>query len=161
MSRQDILDHFRTLSESGIPEEVERLTIEELKTVNELIEGILLKERAGLDSLFSVMTHTMKFIPNILLVSLTSKYIEPPISARICAHLTLKQAVSIANGLNASYVAETSRYMEPDLSAELLSQMKKAKGRDALKVMNEKHPQHAQRIISKLSSYDRKQLVET
>ena len=143
MEKEKVLAHLQSLTEQGLPEILVELDDDSLNAVEDLVAGILEKERAGLDSLFSSMTHTMKFIPNLLLQTLTSKYIEPPIAARITAKLTTKQAVAIANGLKPEYVAETNRYMEGHHAAELLEKMNTKKAKQALLYCIENYPSKA------------------
>ena len=146
MTKSEILERLSDLSSVELSREIESFSLEQLREVSNLVDGILDKERAGLDSLFAVMTHTMKFIPNLLLISLTPKYIEPPIAARICAELTVKQAVSIANGLRPEYVAEASRYMSLELAKQVLTNMKSTKALKALSVLKEIDVTRAQKL---------------
>lgn len=120
------------LMDREVDEALQSLDDQQLDAVKACVDSILERERAGLDSLFSSMTHTMKFIPNLLLQSLTARYIEPPIAARICDKLTLKQAVAVANGLKPEYLAETNSYMASHQAAELLSGMQKKKASQTL-----------------------------
>ena len=131
-----------------------------LSAIKSLVEDILERERAGLDSLFSSMTHTMKFIPNLLLQTLTIRYIEPPIAARITEKLTLKQAVAVANGLKAEYVAETSCYLTGVKAAELLTGMQTRKASKALAATIECHPERALVVMENLHSTVLKKLAD-
>lgn len=157
---EEVLAFLDSLSEKPLSAKIKSLDAKSLAAVNALVEDILERERAGLDSLFSSMTHTMKFIPNILLQTLTAKYIEAPIAAKITAKLTSRQAVGIANGLKADYVAEASRYMEPHHAAELLANMANRKARASLECLIEISPGKAIDLMQCLGRDNLLRLVE-
>lgn len=157
--KEKILAHFDSLTEEALPDALRSLDDDQLQQLEVFLDAVLEKERAGLDNLFTSITHTMKFIPNLLLQTITAKYIEPPIAARITAKLTMKQSVAIANGLSADYVAETNRYMEAHHAAELLHNMSPKKARVALAVCLEKYPERALDVMSCLPDSVLKKLV--
>lgn len=158
--KETVLAYLESLQDQGAcPEVVKELDEQTLLGIKDLVDSILARERAGLDSLFSSMTHTMKFIPNILLQSLTARYIEAPIAARITEKLSTKQAVAVANGLKPEYIAETSRYMSARDAALLLSGMQGKKAAKALGIALESHPEPALALIECLDQSVMKRLV--
>lgn len=159
--KQNTLVYLESLIESGeVAEEIRQLDEQTLLAVRQLVDKILERERAGLDSLFSSMTHTMKFIPNMLLQTLTARYIEPPIAARITVKLSNKQAVAVANGLKPDYVADTSRYMPAYEAAKLLAGMQTKKASKAIAYALMHHPQTALAIIECLDQQLFNRLVD-
>lgn len=157
--KEKTLAYFDSLTEEALPDAITSLEEAQLQQLEAFLNAVLEKERAGLDNLFTSITHTMKFIPNLLLQTITAKYIEPPIAARITAKLTMKQSVGIANGLSAEYVAETNRYMEAHHAAELLQNMAPKKAREALSVCLNKYPQRALDLMACLPDSALKKLV--
>lgn len=121
------LEYLESLSDQCLSKEIRSLDAKALDEVTELVTQVLKKEGAGLDSLFDSMTHTMKYIPNVLLQSLTRKYIEPPIAARIASRLTLKQSLGVVGGLSPGYIAQTTHYLDTELAGEILAGMKRSK----------------------------------
>ena len=154
--RIDIFAYLETLTKKPVPTRLTALDDEVLGDIEVLLSDVLERERAGLDSLFSSMTHTMKYIPNLLLQSLTTRYIEPPIAARICEDLSVKQSVGVANGLDSLYVAQTCEYMSAQYAAELVSLMNKKKASAALALVLANSPHVAVAVFENLS---RKTLV--
>lgn len=110
------------------------------------------RDEAGLDKLFVSMSMMMKFIPNFILHSLTPKYTEPSIAARITSKLTIKQSVGITAGLPSDYVGETSVYLAPRHAAEILEGLKKDKIKSIVEYMVVNHPLKALDITEHLSA---------
>jgi len=148
--RKEFIARLETLTQKTVPKRLQQLDDAALSDLESLLEDILERERAGLDSLFSSMTHTMKYIPNLLLQSLTARYIEPPIAARICEELSVKQSVGVANGLDSAYVSETCSFMSPAYAAELLAAMNKKKARAALVLVVANFPRVAIAVLEHL-----------
>ena len=138
-NKQQNLAGLAQLVDKQLPDLLHKLDTNEIEELYSWVSVVLEKERAGLDKLFSAMTHTFKYIPNFLLIAITNKYIEAPIAARITERLSLKQAVSIASGLPASYVGETSLYLEHKFSAELLAALPKKLAKNIVECLLEEH----------------------
>jgi len=149
-SRSDV-EYLESLADSAIPEGIADLSPEVLSQFVLLVNDILVKERAGLDGLFDSMTHTMKFIPNVLLQTLTKKYIEPPIAARIASRLSFKQALGVTSGLPILYIVEAAKYLETKLAAELIEGMNKKKSVPILEALAERYPLRALDVCSHVS----------
>jgi len=148
--REEFIANLEALTQKAVPKSIQGLDDATLDDLERLLDDVLERERAGLDSLFSSMTHTMKYIPNLLLQSLTARYIEPPIAARICEELSVKQAVGVANGLDSAYVSATCAYMSPAFAAELLAAMNKKKARAALVLVVANFPRVAIAVLEHL-----------
>lgn len=141
--RERILAELAAMSDTPLPVQLSDFDEATLAVVEQLVSGIVERERAGMDGLFSSITHTMKFIPNVLLQTLTGKYIEPPIAARIASYLTLNQATGIANGLKPEYLAHSCAYMDAYKAAELLGSMQPRKAKAALELAVRMFPEKA------------------
>jgi len=148
--RSDV-EYLESLADSAMPEGIADLSPEVLSQFILLVDDILIKERAGLDGLFDSMTHGMKFIPNLLLQTLTNKYIEPPIAARIASRLSFKQSLGITSGLPIPYIVEAARYLETGLAAELVEGMNKKKSVPVLGTLAERYPLRALDVCSHVS----------
>lgn len=138
--KQEHIEFFESLSERDLPQALSKMSEANLEAMKDYMEGILEKERAGLDRLFESMSPTMKYIPNFLLVALTKKFIDAPIAARITEKLQMKQAVSVAGGLSSDYVAQVAFYLEADLAAELLQALPKKFAKEVLAELANTHP---------------------
>jgi len=156
----EILARFEDLTREKIDDRIQKMSGPQLEAVDAMVEDILHRERAGLDSLFSSMTHTMKYIPNLLLQTLTARYIEPPIAARISEKLSSKQAIGVANGLKPEYVAETYIYMSVEKAAELLVGMNRKKAAAAIDIAMRSAPHSAVELMEHLNRSQLKALVK-
>lgn len=149
------LDYLATLIDAPTPAFLNELPSEQLNELRHYVEAVVTRDEAGLDKLFESMSMMMKFIPNFILHSLTPKYTEPAIAARITAKLTVKQSLGVTGGLPSDYVGETSVYMKPQHAAEILQGLKKDKIKSIVAYMVEKHPLKALDIFEYLSEETR------
>ncbi len=145
------LDYIVELTDEPAPAFLDTLSEAQLHELRVYIEAIVKRDEAGLDKLFESMSLMMKFIPNFILHSLTPKYTEPAIAARITNKLTIKQSVGVTAGLPVDYVAETSVYMKPHHAAEILEALKGEKIKAIVEYMIVKHPLKALDISEYLS----------
>ena len=139
-SSQSDLEYLVELSEGTPPEFLSALSSEDQHQLREYVDSILQRDRAGLDKLFESMSIMMKFIPNLLLHSITPKYIEPSIAARISDKLTVKQALGVTGGLPVEYIGETSTYLDCRHAADILIGLKEKKSEQVLRFMIDKYP---------------------
>jgi len=141
MSKQPSdLEYLIELTEDSIPTFIRELPTHEQKELRGYIESIVKRDETGLDKLFESMSMMMKFIPNFILHSLTPKYIEPSIAARITNKLTVKQALGVTVGLPIEYIGETSIYLESQHAANILVGLKQKMVKPVLEYVNNKHP---------------------
>jgi len=161
MSRSDkesFITYFESLGDAPLPGQIDLLSLKQLEDVQVLIVNALEKERAGMDKFFDSVSQTLKYIPNFIILAITSKYIEPPIAARITEKLTLKQATAIARGLQVEYIAETSVFLEDEFAGLLLNGMARNKAERVANILFEKHPLKALDITSFLDAVFLKKL---
>jgi|GEM_PF-1421095 len=149
--RDELIEFLEAHCDEPLDAALLALSDAQLAALKEYVTGVLEQERAGLDRMFETISQTMKFIPNFLLQSLTHRYIEPPIASRITRKLTMKQAVSIASGLQTNYLIETARYMEPDYGTELLLALPKQRYVEVFEGLLEEYPLKALDMIEGLN----------
>jgi len=123
--REQHIEFLETISEQNLSDIFDDLDDRQVKEISILVELILDKERSGLDKFFDSISQTLKYIPNFITLTITNKYIDPAVAARITAKLALKQSVSIAKGLPASYIANTAVFMDNEAAAALLFSLPK------------------------------------
>jgi len=141
MSKQEQhIEFLEQLTEESLPDFFCELSEDDTQNIHAWVSCVLEKERSGLDQFFGSMTQTFKYIPNFLIISITNKYVEPPIAARITEKLTIKQAVSIAIGLSPEYVGETAVYIESKFAAQLLAALPKRQAKKIVEFMFEIYP---------------------
>ena len=141
------LDYLAELTEIPTPAFIHALPTEQLAQLRQYVEAVVTQDEAGLDKLFESMSMMMKFIPNFILHSLTPKYIEPAIAARITRKLSLKQSLGVCTGLPVDYIAETSVYMQPQKAADIFEGLKKSKADAVAEYMVINHPAKALDIL--------------
>ena len=149
--KQSYFELLENLSDKPLPSNIQSFDVDQLKHVQQLVENVLEKDRAGLDGLFDSMSQTFKYIPNFLLLAITNKYIEPPIAARITVRLSIKQSVTIANGLPDEYVSKTAVYLEDAYASALLCALAKNKAQNIIGLLFESHPLKAIDILGHAS----------
>lgn len=138
--REDIIEYLEHHLDDALPAEVFEMDVTALHALEQVVDGVLEKERAGFDRFFESMSQTLKYIPNFLVLAITNKYIDPPIAARITSKLPLKNAVAIAKGLSHGYISQTACYMDDRYAAELLAKLPKKQVRQVLEQMLCDHP---------------------
>jgi hypothetical protein len=151
--KQQHLEHLERLSELPLSESFQSFSEAQLEEVNSLVEEILEKERAGLDRFFESMSQTLKFIPNFIILAITTKYIEPPVAARITVKLPLKNSVAIAKGLSVEYISETAIYMDDEYAASLLTKLPNSQ---LVNILNKLYEAHPLRILDIFVHMDKK-----
>jgi len=138
--KEQHIEYFEQLTDASLPAFFDSLDEQETEQVRQFIDGVLEKERTGLDSLFESMSQTLKYIPNFILHALTVRYISPPVAARITVKLVLKQALSVADGLPPEFIGETAVYMENDFAAIFLEGLPKKKAKGIVDYLMQAHP---------------------
>lgn len=116
----DPVEFLETLTEDRLPEFVVELSPDEQAQLKLFVESLIERQNAGLDRLFEAMGLAMGYIPRFALVSMTRRFIEPPICARITRILDLKQIVRVGNSMPPEYLVEVTRYQSNDLAAQIL-----------------------------------------
>jgi hypothetical protein len=139
-SQQDNLNYLAELTETSTPSFFNKLSEENLKELRIYVDTVVNKDEAGLDKLFESMSMMMKFIPNFILHSITPKYIEPSIAARITNKLTVKQALGVTSGLPIEYIGDTAAYLDSRHAANILSGLKKNTIEIVAEYVINKHP---------------------
>ncbi len=134
------LDELKRLTHLDVPADFQKLDARSRRAVLAYVEQVVEQERAGMDRLFESISHTMKYIPNFLLQAITQKYIDPPIAAKITVKLKLKDAIGIANGLPAEYVAESARYLESEYAAQFLGGLNNKLQKAVVDVLARRYP---------------------
>ena len=145
------LDYLIELTEDSIPSFINTLSSNDVQELRDYIQSIVDRDEAGLDKLFESMSMMMKFIPNFILHSLTPKYIEPSIAARITNKLTVKQALGVTTGLPIEYIGETSAYMDSRHAAEILTGLKPKVLKPVIDYVFQHHPLKALDILEYVS----------
>lgn len=141
------LEFLIELTEAPTPTFFRELSEPQLDELRNYIECVVNRDQAGLDRLFESMSMMMKFIPNFILHSITPKYIEPSIAARITNKLTVKQALGVTTGLPIDYIGETAVYLESRHAAEILIGLKTSKIKQVIEYVIDKHPPKALDIL--------------
>lgn len=145
------LDYLIELTENDIPSFVNTLSSNDVHELRSYIQEIVNRDEAGLDKLFESMSMMMKFIPNFILHSLTPKYIEPAIAARITNKLTVKQALGVTTGLPIEYIGETSAFMDSRHAADILVGLKHKSLDKVVEYVFQNHPLKALDILEHVS----------
>jgi len=141
MSRQqDNLNYLAELTETSTPPFFNKLSEENLNELRTYVDTVVKKDEAGLDKLFESMSMMMKFIPNFILHSITPKYIEPAIAARITSKLTVKQSLGVTSGLPIEYIGDTAAFLDSKHAADILSGIKKNKIEQIITYVVSNHP---------------------
>lgn len=81
------------IGEEQLPEFMETLTEEQRQQLCGYVQKVIDRETAGMDKLFHAISDTMKYIPNFVILAMTKKYIEPPISSKITANFKKLKAL--------------------------------------------------------------------
>jgi len=139
MDNED-LEHLAFLAEGNLPDFIKDLPKENLKSLRNFVTKVVDNETAGLDKFFESISTSLKYIPNFIVLSITNKYVEPGVGARICEKLTTKQSLKVAHGLPAAYAGEAARYMKSELMAELFDGLKKDKAEEIIRYVAEHNP---------------------
>ncbi len=125
MTRQlSDLDYLIELSEGHLPAFIETLEPHDRHELRNYVESVMVRRDAGLDKLFESTSLVMKFIPNVILHSITCRYIDPPLAARIANKLTVRQAIGVTAGLPIEYIGETAAYLHNRHAVEILEGLK-------------------------------------
>jgi len=143
-----MLEHLARLDGKDLSSHILELSEGEIKSVVQLVDNILEKERAGLDKFFNSVSQTLKYLPNFLILALTNKYIDAPIAARITSKLPTKQVTNIARGLDAEYLGEAAVFMEPETAAIIIKSLPTKNAKGMILYMLETHPLSALDIFS-------------
>jgi hypothetical protein len=151
-SQQDNLNYLAELTDISLPSFLNELSKDDLNQLKDYVDSIISKNESGLDNLFKSMSMMMKFILNIILHSITPKYIEPSIAARITNKLTVKQAFGVTSGLPVEYIGDTAAYLESPHAADILSGIKKNKFVKIIEHMINKHPLKTLDIFEHIST---------
>lgn len=138
LGKEDYLEFLERLSDQPVPELLR--SAKDRAAVQRWVQGVLDNERAGMDRMFESISHTLRFIPNVIINAITVKYIDAPIAARITAKLSIKQAAPLADGLPVEYIAESTAHLEPRLAAQLLAAMKPKRVKLVIERMMTQHP---------------------
>lgn len=137
---QTNLDYLIELTEAPPPAFFNDLSEENLTQLHNFVETIIKQDEEGLDKLFESMSLMMKFIPNFILHSITPKYIEPSIAARITNKLTVKQALGVTSGLPIEYIGDTAAFLDSHHAGNILSGLKTNKIENVIQYVLKKHP---------------------
>jgi hypothetical protein len=140
VNKQELINHLEVIANAELPHRFYQYKKDELRELVHYADNIVDFQNAGLDKLFESMSLTMKYIPNFVLISLTQRYLEPALAARITQKLTMKQITTVGNGLPADYLAEVSRYQEVQLSARIFEKLDQQHSLAILKVLCIKRP---------------------
>jgi len=150
-SQQDNLNYLAELTETSTPSFFNALSEENLNELKAYIDTVVNQDEAGLDKLFESMSMMMKYIPNFILHSITPKYIEPSIAARITSKLTVKQSLGITSGLPVEYIGDTAAFLDSQHAADILSSIKKNKIEQIIAYVVNNHPLKALDIFEHVS----------
>ena len=137
---QTNFDYLLELTETPPPAFLSDLSEENLTQLHNFVETIIKQEEEGIDKLFESMSMMMKFIPNFILHSITPKYIEPSIAARITNKLTVKQALGVTSGLPIEYIGDTAAFLDSHHAGNILSGLKTNKIETVIEYVLNKHP---------------------
>lgn len=152
VKKQQLLKHLETLANQELPESFYRYKEAEIKHIVRFADDVVAFQTAGLDKLFESMSLAMKYIPNFVLVSLTKRFLEAPLAARITQKITVSQAVTVGDGLPADYLAEVTIYQEPHLSATILAKLCRPHALDILSILCQRNPLKVLDMYSLLTS---------
>ena len=140
MKKRQLLNHLESLANHELPESFYHYKEAELKNIVSFADDVVAFQTAGLDKLFESMSLAMKYIPNFVLVSLTKRFLEAPLAARITQKITLRQAVTVGDALPADYLADVTIYQESHLSATILSKLCRPHALDILSILCKSNP---------------------
>lgn len=138
MDREDYLAFLERLSDLAPPETLR--VAKDPAAIQEWLQRVLDYERAGMDRMFESISHTLRFIPNVIINAITVKYIDAPIAARITTKLGVKQSAALADGLPVEYIAESAIHLDPMLASQLLAAMKPKRAKQVIERMMATHP---------------------
>jgi len=150
-SQQDNLNYLAELTETSTPSFFNELSEGHLNELRIYVDTVVNKNEAGLDKLFESMSMMMKFIPNFILHSITPKYIEPSIAARITSKLSVKQSLGVTSGLPVEYIGDTAAFLDSQHAADILSGIKKNKIEQIIAYVMSNHPLKALDIFEHVS----------
>lgn len=137
------IEYLETRTEDGLPSFLSDLSEADHAAMRRYVEAIIDRQEAGLNRLFEAMGAAMGFIPKIAIVSLTLRFVEPPICARITRVLEFKQIIRIGNALPVDYLVEVSRYQATDLAASIVQGLKPDLAQSVLMGLTVQYPYHA------------------
>lgn len=122
--------------------------VEDPAAIQSWLQSVLDYERAGMDRMFESISHTLRFIPNVIINAVTLKYIDAPIAARITAKLSIKQSAALADGLPVEYITKSTAHLDASLAAQLLAAMKPKRAKLVLECIIDQHPGKALDIFA-------------
>lgn len=152
MKKKQLLNHLESLANQELPESFYHYEEVELKHIVSFADDVVAFQTAGLDKLFESMSLAMKYIPNFVLVSLTKRFLEAPLAARITQKITIRQAVTVGDALPADYLAKVTIYQEPRLSATILAKLCRPHALDILRILCRSNPLKVLDMYSLLTS---------
>lgn len=107
-----------------LPAALTDLNDQQWEAVADLVSEILEKEEAAYTKLFESLAMMMKYVPNFILHQIIPRYVEPAIAAKITHHLSSKQIIGVASGLDVEYISEASTHMNEQTAAKVLEGLK-------------------------------------
>lgn len=161
MTKKALLAHLESVANTTLPDRFYGLKENELKDLVTYADNIVAFQSAGLDKLFKSISLTMKYIPNFVLVSLTKRFLEPPLAARVTQKLTMKQVTAVGNDLTADYLAEVCLYQDNQLSADIFAALKPRHAEDILSLLCEQHPTKILDLYPKLTGTQQRWVLKT
>jgi len=140
LSKKRLIDHLESLANGGLPSSFYQYSENELRELADYADKVVEFQNAGLDKLFESMSLTMKYIPDFVLISLSNRFLEPPLAARITRKLKLKQITAMGNQLSPDYLAEVSFFQEVKLSARIFAALRKNHASNVLIIFSKRYP---------------------
>ncbi|MCB1174775.1 MAG: hypothetical protein KDK39_14490 [Leptospiraceae bacterium] len=132
LDRNQSLQFLADQSPHELPKAFETIDAETLRIITRYTQEVIAHHTAGLDKLFASAAEIIRFIPNLFLHGFIARHIEPPVAARMAAHIPISQLKGIASGLSAEYNAQTALYLDPGSSAAILAAFRDTKTRAVL-----------------------------
>ncbi len=139
----DPVEYLETLTEDRLPEFIAGLSPSDQAQLKTFVDSLIERQNAGLDRLFESMGMAMGYIPRFVLVTMTRRFIEPPICARMTRMLDLKQVVRVGNSLPPEYLVEVTRFQSNELAAKILHALAPELVESALATLSRDHPYRA------------------
>lgn len=160
LSKKKLTDHLESLANGELPSSFYKYSENELQELADYADKVVEFQNAGLDKLFESMSLTMKYIPGFVLISLSNRFLEPPLAARITRKLKLKQITAMGNELSPDYLAEVSFFQEVTLSARIFAALKKNHASNVLIILSKRYPLKTLDLYPHLSTELKKIIIK-
>ncbi len=119
-SKNENLSYLNGLHEEGAPDFFENLPEQELAELRAFFDTIIHRKTAGMDKMFEASNTMIKFMPTFLIQTITNRFIEPPIAAKISEQLTVKDTVNLGKSFSIEYVGQVTVYMRTEYACRVM-----------------------------------------